>query len=124
MLQKLTDLWPGFLGDSQAESENEEGRILNGRNAERDDEQILAVDEQQLLEDYQNLYWSRLHAVQEFRHDVWCKFPLGADVVEECQAVAALPLDESENWRPLFDPTAFNEAHKPLHINSYRLTPE
>ena len=58
MLRKLTDLWPGFLGDSQAESENEEGRILNSRREDETNQENLAVDEEQLLEDYRHSYWS------------------------------------------------------------------
>ena len=50
--------------------------------------------------------------------------PLGPDVVEECQAVANMEAVDPDNWTPLFDPTAFNEAHQPLTIDQYRLPQE
>lgn len=50
-------------------------------------------------------------------------FPLGPDVVEECQAVAQLSRDSVENWSPLFEPVEFNETHGPLLVEDYRLSP-
>ena len=49
-------------------------------------------------------------------------WPLGPDIVEECNGVSALELDNSENWSPVFEPTDFNEAHGPLKLQSYRLS--
>ena len=54
------------------------------------------------------------------------KHPLGPDVVEECQAVAAIgdQIQEQEQWRPVFDPTHFTEQHGPLTLVDYKLTDE
>ena len=50
------------------------------------------------------------------------KWPLGPDIVEECQAVEEMPEVEPYAWKPLFEPTEFNEAHGPLELASYKLT--
>ena len=58
MFRRITDLWPTLLGDSQAQSEDDEARILTGRNEASNSDDNIGVDEQQLLEDYKNLSWS------------------------------------------------------------------
>ena len=37
------------------------------------------------------------------------KWPLGPDIVEECDAVANLDPTEEDSWSPLFEPTDFNK---------------
>ena len=49
-------------------------------------------------------------------------FPLGNDIVEECQAVAALTEADYDAWQPLFEPKDFNEAHAPLKLSAYQLS--
>ena len=50
------------------------------------------------------------------------KWPLGPDIVEECQAVSNMePVDE-DRWTPLFEPTDFNNQHQPLEIENYKLS--
>ena len=50
------------------------------------------------------------------------KWPLGPDVVEECQAVEALRPADQDEWAPVFEPTSFNDIHGPLEVEPYRLT--
>ena len=50
------------------------------------------------------------------------KWPLGPDIVEECQAVQELPEVDNDAWKPLFEPTEFNEEHGPLELEAYKLT--
>ena len=50
------------------------------------------------------------------------KWPLGPDIIEECQAVTELQPDDQDQWKPLFDPFQFNEEHGPLTLDQYRLT--
>ena len=75
-----------------------------------------------LLEDYRTLNWSRLQAVHEFGIEEVTMYPLGPDIVEECQAVAQLSRDSVANWAPLFEPGMFNEAHGPLTVADYGLS--
>ena len=49
---------------------------------------MLNIDEEQLLLDFKNLYWTRLMSIEDFEDDKDRKWPIGPDVVEECQAVA------------------------------------
>ena len=79
------------------------------------------VDEEQLLLDHKNLYWTRLMIIDNYETDHDRKWPLGPDLVEECQAVVDLPLGDEFGKDPLFDPYAFNEEHAPLHVEEYRL---
>ena len=50
------------------------------------------------------------------------KYPLGPDIVEECQAVAALPLVDPDTWLPLFEPHDFGRANQPLLVEQYQLS--
>ena len=87
------------------------------------------MDEDQLLEDYRTLSWTRMMTITQdtawnagYEMGQERKWPLGPDIVEECQAVEELPEVEPDAWRPLFEPADFNEAHGPLEIEAYRLT--
>ena len=84
---------------------------------------VDAVAEEQLLQDYKHIYWTRLMVIGAQPHAEERKWPLGPDIVEECQAVAALPLEEeNDHWAPLFEPTKFNAEHGPLKLEDYRLS--
>ena len=51
-------------------------------------------------------------------------WPLGPDIIEECKDVDALPIVDMDEWKPLFEPTDFNNVHGPLTIEDYRMTPD
>ena len=81
-----------------------------------------------------NTYWTRLICVQLYQHDVddpadeveERKFPLGPDVVEECQAVVDMHLldNNDQDWSPLFEPNDYNQIHGPLSIKDHQLSNE
>ena len=52
------------------------------------------VDEEQLLLNHKNLYWTRLMVIENYEADHERKWSLGPDLVEECQAVVELPLSD------------------------------
>ena len=52
------------------------------------------------------------------------RYSLGPDIVEECNAVAALPIVDPDSWVPLFDPHDFVEAQGPLQVEQYQLPSE
>ena len=78
------------------------------------------VDEEQLLLNHKNLYWTRLMVIENYEADHERKWPLGPDLVEECQAVVSLPLSDEVGKNLLFDPYVFNEEHGPLQVEDYR----
>ena len=80
------------------------------------------MDEAQLLEDYHRLYWTRLMTITGYEMHQDRKWPLGPDVVQECQAVEAMPAVNQDEWIPVFEPARFNEVHGPLEIDHSRLT--
>ena len=43
-------------------------------------------------------------AIDDGQDDQERKWPLGPDIVEECQAVSTIPNEESNEWNILFDP--------------------
>ena len=59
----------------------------------------------------------------DYEADKERKWPLGQDIIDECQAVEQLPASEEDQWKPLFEPTDFNEEHRPLELDKFRLTP-
>ena len=84
----------------------------------------IRIDPEQLLKDYKNAYWTRVVDIQDFEAGRDLKIPMGPDLVEECSAVADLPPADSEEWRPLFEPTRFNEANGPLTLEAFKLNPD
>ena len=122
MLQRITDLWPALLRGINPDGDEDEERILGGQGQGEDGGGEIDVDEQQVLEDYRTLNWSRLVCVAEQEAEEAKMWPLGPDVVEECRAVAALPAVDPDGWSPLFEPVEFNDAHGPLQADDYRLT--
>ena len=80
------------------------------------------MDEIQVLEDYRNLSWTRLMIINDYEVHQKRKWPLGPDIVEECQAVDELPIVDPDHWTPVFEPTDFNDTHGPLQLDDYRLS--
>ena len=124
MLQKITELWPGLLRSGGVDKDEEEEPLLPNNGDGSDSSSNQGVDEEQLLQDFKHLYWTRLMAVHLPQQDMKRKWPLGPDIIEECKEVDSLPSIETEQWLPLFDPGDFNTEHCPLTIEDYRLTPE
>ena len=52
------------------------------------------------------------------------KCPLGQDIIEECQAIENMEEVNDDDLAPLFEPTEFNEEHKPLKLEQYMLPKE
>lgn len=63
MLQRITDLWPALLRGHNPDEEEENQRVLQGHGEGEDDGRQIEVDEQQVLEDFRTLNWSRLVCV-------------------------------------------------------------
>ena len=59
--------------------------------------------------------------IENYEADQERKWPLGHDLVEECQVVASLSQDDYADKVPLFDPYVFNEEHGPLLVEEYRI---
>ena len=47
---------------------------------------------------------------------------IGPDVKEEMDLYADLEVDEEDGWTMYFNPIEFNNLHKPLKFEQYRLT--
>ena len=75
-----------------------------------------------MKQDYRHIYWTRLIEVQDYQVDQDRKWPLGDDIIEECQAIEQLDTLPEDQWMPLFEPAQFNEQHGPLELDHYRLT--
>ena len=48
---------------------------------------------------------------------------MGPDIVEKCQAVAALSAVDADSWVPLFEPHDFTRENESLLIEQYKLPP-
>ena len=59
--------------------------------------------------------------IENYEADHERKWPLGPDIVEECQGVVELPLGNEVGKGILFDPYVFNEEHGPLRCEDNRL---
>ena len=140
MIQRITDLWDLAKGTIRDRNDELEEPLLVGGAGYRTDEDAdefraptsqsqHVVDEDRLLDDYRTLSWTRLMTIAPetawnagFEMGQERKWPLGPDIVEECQAVEELPAAEPDAWKPLFEPTEFNDAHGPLEVAAYKLT--
>ena len=75
-----------------------------------------------MLEAYDNLYWTRLVAIEDFEAGRDRKHGLGRDIIDELQALELVePDEESESWEALFDPSTFSTANQPLTLDRFRL---
>ena len=121
MLQKITELWPGLVrygGDDEDPGQPSQ----TDREEESDQDANHIVDEEQIIQDYHRLFWTRLMAIDGYEAGQERKWPLGPDIVEECQAVEQLPAVDEDEWAPLFEPAEFNVAQGPLTLDGYRLS--
>lgn len=116
MLQRITDLWPSLYRRIDPPDNDAEEPLLAAQEEEEGDGRAHAVDEDKLLFDYHNLFWSRLMKIQDYEAGQDRKWPLGPDIVEECKAVEALPEVDMNDWVPLFEPVNFNQTHGPLTL--------
>ena len=91
MLQKITELWPNLLRQAHEEPSELEEPLLQSENEHLEEGSSQQIDEDQLLIDYKNLYWTRLIITNPYESEVIRKFQLGPDIVEECSAVDGLP---------------------------------
>ena len=122
MLQKITELWPGLLRRGGLDTDEEEEPLVSRDDGDEEAQNNLGVDEEQINQDYRHLYWTRLMLITKYECHEERKWPLGPDIIEECQAVANLPDMDQDTWCPGFEPNEFNAAHGPLQIDKYRLT--
>ena len=89
-----------------------------------------AVDAVEIQEAFKNIFWTRLVVVPEaleadegqIQETIDRKFALAPDIIEECTAVAEMA--EQPDWAPLFEPNDFNEQHKPLTLDQFKLPEE
>jgi hypothetical protein len=138
MFPRITDIWPNLLrrirvgeedeaqpGQERGQADGDQaGRLLQEEDESEEDGDDLRVDEGMLLEFFRHLYWTRLRTLGADQLEPSAKWLLGPDVVEECQAVANLEEAGIGQWAPLFEPSDFNNEHKPLTIQQYGLTAE
>ena len=66
MIQRITELWPNLLRRGRAEQSDAEEPLLGRSDDSEDSGMALRVDEAQLLQDYRNLWWTRLITVEGF----------------------------------------------------------
>ena len=65
MLRRLTDLWPNMLRPNRGEGSEEEESLLAAQHDQPEDDRGGHLDEDQLLEEYRNLYWTRLMIIHK-----------------------------------------------------------
>ena len=106
----------------EAAGDDQERQLLGDEAQSDGDHENIGVDEARVLEEFNHLYWTRLVSTTDNRPEVERKWPLGQDIVEECQAVANLDEAGQDRWVPLFEPVDFNRLNQPLTVEKYRLT--
>ena len=122
MLRKITELWPSLVRSIGAEGEDAEQSKSHSSDQGSNAGQNQAIDTDQIVQDYRHIYWTRLMVVQGYELEQERKWPLGEDIIEECQAIEQLSTLDEEQWTPLFEPTQYNEQHGPLELQNHRLT--
>ena len=58
---------------------------LLGNERDHSDDADKQVEDDPMLTEYRNLYWTRLIVVDGYEADCERKWPMGPDIVEECQ---------------------------------------
>ena len=129
MFRKITEVWPNLIrgwrlnpdddfirAPSEEQESNEEAEVDEEQQPEEQ------VDRHQLILNYKNLYWTQLMTIEDLETGLARKWPMSSDIVEECEAVDALPPSDPDAWLPLFDPEKFNKDHGPLLVDEFRLS--
>ena len=103
MLNKLTKIWPGLRRPGRAGKDEEGHEDGSEREPLLVDEDQMEELEQSMLKTFKNQYWTRLIRVEDF---------CAGQAVDEMYRLDA---DAMPEWKPLFDPQAFQQEHpKPL----------
>ena len=74
-----------------------------------------------MLEAFQNQYWTRLIAMEDFHPGEQERYELGPDIAAEVEDIRRLDVDEMPEWTPLFDPQRFQEEHPQPLLEDWRL---
>ena len=115
MINRLTKIWPGLLRRGCASKDEEGHEDGSEREPLLVDEDQMEELEQSMLKTFKNQYWTRLIRVEDFCAGQQDKFELGPDVAEAVDEMYRLDADAMPEWKPLFDPQAFQQEHpKPL----------
>jgi hypothetical protein len=89
-----------------------------------DDDAIGQDDNVDGKQSFKNLYWSSVISLQRWQLGEVRRRPIGPDVKEETDLYADLEVDDQDGWVMHFNPIEFNNLHKPLKFEQYRLTQE
>ena len=119
-MQRITTVWPNLLRRVVGRGNEGEQPLLQSDGSDAEDN-ILQINEDQLLADYRLLSWTRLIQTDGFEPGLERKWPMGPDIVEECQTLSEMPAVDPDGWQPIFEPTDFNNEHGPLEVEQYRL---
>ena len=66
MITRITDLWPNLVRRIGGADNDSEGEPLNDQEGSDSEEDLLDVDEDQLLENFKHLYWTRLMVIDQW----------------------------------------------------------
>ena len=111
MYQRIIDIWPNLVRQVRGNADEEEQQQLNNEEGEGSDEGLLDMDEDTIMNEYKNMYWTKLIRVEGYLEGMDHKHPLGPDILDECRAVANLEVVDPGSWAPLFEPSDFNDMH-------------
>jgi len=115
MQRKITDVFSDLLGlprrRAAANERAEQARLGNS-----------VAAQQHMLDDYKNLYWTRVISMEGFRDGEQERHELGPDVAAEMEEMHLLDGDELPEWTPLFDPQRFQQEHPQLLLQDWQLS--
>ena len=111
MDQRLEDFWPNLLSqntDNDQQSSEATQNLQEDNNLEQNDPDLLV---QNMIEQYKNLYWTRIISADNFDIDDEKKWRIGYDIADEIQQMMDIDENDLPEWSPLWDPTVFTEQH-------------
>ena len=122
MLRKITDVWPQLIRSIRYPGGEGQSLTPSASSGDDEDPDSDEIDEKQLLSDYKNLFWTRVITIESFEQGEQQRWPIGPDIVEECEEVQALQPADDQAWAPLFEPERYNKDHGPLQVENFKLS--
>ena len=78
-------------------------------------------EEEKPVKSRKHLYWTGVVSAQLWQPGQLERLPIQSSIDQEKELYDDLEIDDQDGWELLFDPVEFNEKHKPLQLENYKL---
>ena len=92
MIQSIKDFWPNLFGERESQQSEENQDDQDEEEYKKVLAQEMVPEEQQIGENFKNLWWSRVIATIDFREDMDCKYSMETDALDGLQQMKEIDI--------------------------------